>query len=404
MGQVKAIQLCAVCGADSELPPSGAFSLEGVPDHDTRPEELDAHALTRWIQRCQACGYCAHNLQRAVPGVAEVIRSDEYRALAFDPVMPPTAQKFLRYAYISDRTDRLRDAFWARVHAAWACDDAGLDALASECRRAALQMVEGESAGRFTVLDDAEFVLVVLADLHRRAGNFDMAIRYADRALRKKPSKPVYFLLHHEREFAFNRDRKCYSMEMQERDRSPKRGRRGGRALPEDDPIYKQGWIVGHTEPGAIPAILAARARAKSLQERASITAFDVAPRIYCIRVWSRDRAATERIPDTKLTGPEAIVEAATQLADGVVYLWGSDTIIFGFPDVPAQEALARALTIRRQCQRQAQNGVEISLSASTWGLSKWKGVLSAPWNFLNSAELDKALREGVGFNRVEPA
>lgn len=149
---------------------------------------------------------------------------------------------------------------------------------------------------------------------------------------------------------------------------------------------------------------LAARARAKSPQEKASITAFEVAPRIFCIRFWPALAGAQHGVQttDARLRGPQGALLTAIGRLEGVVYRMG-DPVFFGFPRLPGSEALTCALAARRECVQHAPESAEVALSCSTVGLRKYADVLTRPWEFLGSPELSDALTAGVRFNRMEP-
>jgi hypothetical protein len=156
---------CALCGAACRVPfvPPPA---ETAPDLDLRPGEPTRSTLPRWLQTCRGCGACAPDLARLAPAAKPIVASADYKA-ATGP-----ARAFLRWAMIAEATLEPDEAGQAMLEAAWALDDAGVDATALRRRAAALWQ-------RPATMQDS----LRLVDVLRRAGEFDAAAARASALL-----------------------------------------------------------------------------------------------------------------------------------------------------------------------------------------------------------------------------
>jgi len=85
------------------------------------------------------------------------------------------ANSFCCESLIAAEARDLARATWSLVHAAWACDDAGREKAAVECRRRAADMLQrAESAGQ-QVTDQPGAAVAILVDLLRRADQMESA-------------------------------------------------------------------------------------------------------------------------------------------------------------------------------------------------------------------------------------
>jgi hypothetical protein len=163
-------ETCAACGTTTKITAIGSTNTMGAPDLDTRPAEMARSTMPLWLHECPACGHIARDLSRAHAVVAEVVRTDAYRAQRRDPAYPELANQFLCATLILEKTWAAKGAFWNAMAAAWACDDAGNADAARRCR---LKAIELWHASTEPVSDQPGGPALVLADLLRRTGQFD---------------------------------------------------------------------------------------------------------------------------------------------------------------------------------------------------------------------------------------
>ena len=182
---------CALCGCENEVADEPQLQPTEPPDLDTRPGEPLRSTLPFWVQCCSACGYCAGDITVAHPRAAEVVRSDTYQHALQDPSLPLKARHFLAYACLLERLREFGDAGWSALHAAWMCDDAGHTDGACRCREQAIEYWKrGKHAGQ-AFSDDFASEYALVADLHRRMAQFELALVTCSEALDMEDVPPV---------------------------------------------------------------------------------------------------------------------------------------------------------------------------------------------------------------------
>lgn len=249
---------CAVCGEVSTHPVVRSAVRHGSPDLDTRPPALERFAIDTWVQRCPSCGYCANDISEASPGAGEAVRSEAYQGQLRSGDFPKLANSFLCWSLVRERAGDFAGAGWACVHAAWVCDDAAefnmlygnvsgqqvgtrdeVTAARSCRRKAALLLARAREKGqRFGAQVGAEEAL--MADLLRRTGRFESAIRMADCGLAEKPKEMLVYILDFQKKLAGDSDAGCHTIAEAVRtmrrscmDESP--GPDGGGQTPDQD-------------------------------------------------------------------------------------------------------------------------------------------------------------------------
>jgi hypothetical protein len=177
----------------------------GPPDLDLRPAPLARWTLDQQIGCCPECGYCSADVSLAPPGASEVVRSETYRLALACEDHPELTRRYVCAALILSAEGDNAGAGRAALKGAWAADDlatrelgpdfdpddeAGLaefleiagrneelrkaaSTAAAHCRRLAIGYFEADRAYRLTFAADEESADAVLADLHRRVGDFD---------------------------------------------------------------------------------------------------------------------------------------------------------------------------------------------------------------------------------------
>lgn len=185
------ISKCAVCGSEADVAVERHLEPLEPPDLDTRPGEPLRSTLPDWVQCCPVCGYCAGDLTVEHPKAAEVVKSDGYVRLLSDPALPLKARHFLAYACLLDRLREFANAGWSALHAAWICDDAGHTEAACRCREQSIEYWKrGKHAGQ-TFSDDLASEYALVADVHRRMAQFELALVTCSEALDMEDLPPV---------------------------------------------------------------------------------------------------------------------------------------------------------------------------------------------------------------------
>ncbi len=206
---------CCLCGAHSEQILVSSTTPQGLPDLDSRPSEPLRSTLSFWVQRCPQCGYCATDIALDYPLADTVLRSAAYLSLLRRRSLPEKARQFLAWALIQIANEEFGGAGWAAVHAAWVCDDAENPKGAVECRKLALERFARQRArqGHITGFEDPGVEELVLADLCRRTGQFEAALRWVEAGLARKPGTVVTRTLRMERQRAEQKNLFAHSVE-----------------------------------------------------------------------------------------------------------------------------------------------------------------------------------------------
>ena len=173
---------CANCGAESEQAVVMSTNEFGSPDLDLRPPEGRRSTIDTLLQLCPGCGRVAYELEEADPAVLPgVLASEAYRAALVSAEHPKLSRRFLAFAVAMEAAGDIRAAGQALLHAAWVCDDAGVEEAAAGCRRQAAEAWSRFGGGA----DDSACATVAAqrVDALRRAGDHEEAAAACEAAL-----------------------------------------------------------------------------------------------------------------------------------------------------------------------------------------------------------------------------
>ena len=131
--------------------------------------------MSTWLQECPDCLYVARDISSASAEEADVVKEIGFVEAGLSEGMPDLAIRFMRRAYIDERTGRTGDAIRRLLHAAWVLDDFKLDAASVRMRAADLILSLGSDA----VISQK----LLRLDLLRRTLAFKAAIAEADELL-----------------------------------------------------------------------------------------------------------------------------------------------------------------------------------------------------------------------------
>lgn len=166
---------CSVCGAENEIMVIGSTNAFGAPDLDTRPPEMKRSTMGYWVQECKTCGYTAVDLTDETKLDRAFFKEKDYKTCNGIPFGSGLAKTFYRYYLIMTAEGEHEGAFFAALHAAWACDDARDEANAALMREKAM-----EQADQVLVSDSCDWkdtLRLIRADLLRRTGHFDKLLQ-----------------------------------------------------------------------------------------------------------------------------------------------------------------------------------------------------------------------------------
>ncbi len=200
---------CAVCGATNEyMVIASTNTFGGGPDLDLRPAEMQRSTMYAWTQECPDCGYVSEDISEPNNVTKEWLHSEKYLTCDGISFESDLAKRFYRYYLKNMKNQNTEEAFYAVLHAAWACDDKNDTLNAKHCRELAIPLATTliESARR-----NKDNMMLIRADLMRRAGQFEQlidtyaSVRFNEELLNR--------ILKFEIEKAQSKDVSCYRVE-----------------------------------------------------------------------------------------------------------------------------------------------------------------------------------------------
>ena len=157
---------CAMCGAENEYNVIMSTNTFGSPDLDLRPPEMQRSTMSLWVQECNQCGYVSAEIADKTKIAPEFLKSEEYVSCSGIKFKSKLAARFYKYYLLNNSGNKNKEkAFFAVLHAAWACDDADDYDNANKCRTIALSL--------HPTLPQDENFRVMKMDLLRRSGQFE---------------------------------------------------------------------------------------------------------------------------------------------------------------------------------------------------------------------------------------
>lgn len=199
---------CAVCGATNDYNILVSTNCFGSPDLDLRPAEMQRSTMFAWLQECPECGYVSAQVSDPTIMTKKWLKSEGYLTCDGIDFKSYLAKKFYKSYWINLECINTKGAFFAILHAAWACDDERDDENACRCRRLAIPLATRLIKKGYEKMDS---LMLVRADLMRRAGQFEELIetyskvRFEDDLYNR--------ILQFQIERAEKKDRSCYTVD-----------------------------------------------------------------------------------------------------------------------------------------------------------------------------------------------
>ena len=159
---------CSVCGTTNAFNVIMSTNSFGSPDLDLRPPEMQRSTMPYWLQECHKCRYVAEDISERANIKAEFLQSEEYLSCNGIKFKSELAKRFYRYYLINLENKEFQDAFFAILHAAWACDDEEDFDNAVKCRDVAVSL--------HSKLKPDENLSVMKMDILRRSRQFETLI------------------------------------------------------------------------------------------------------------------------------------------------------------------------------------------------------------------------------------
>ena len=210
IGSIK--KKCAICGKISKHSEILSTNVLGSPDLDTRPPNMERSTIFTWVQRCPWCGYCASDISKRIREAENIIHSVSYKQQLNNSAFPELANSFLCFSLILENVGNYAGAGWECIHAAWSCDDANLNTCAQSCRKKAVILLQkarekGQSFAKRTGAEET-----IMADLLRRSGQFELALKVCNDGLKKNPEKIISDILRFQKILIGKSDVACHTI------------------------------------------------------------------------------------------------------------------------------------------------------------------------------------------------
>jgi uncharacterized protein (DUF2225 family) len=202
---------CSFCGTVSPQALLGSTNSMGAADLDTRPPEMMRSTMSLWVQECPHCGYVAKDISQPAHDSARLYCGEHgWQGLPYTGY-PEVAIRFLKLADLQEGVNHTLEAAWSTLRAAWACDDADDEDRATTCRQRSIGYFARTADKVRLFPKEAGAMEAMFADIHRRSGDSDGAIHWADAGLERLPDSALSAILHFQRAKAMRQDRACYT-------------------------------------------------------------------------------------------------------------------------------------------------------------------------------------------------
>ena len=156
----------------------GSTSAFGASDLDTRPPEMKRSTMCYWLQTCPECGYAAGQVSNRSSIDRTFLDSKPYKMCDGLNFTSNLSKAFYRHYLIMMADENKSEAFFALLHASWACDDSKDIQNASNVRGKAIEIADGLLKQRN--FNQKDVVSLIRADIMRRVCRFEELLELYD--------------------------------------------------------------------------------------------------------------------------------------------------------------------------------------------------------------------------------
>jgi len=204
--------ICANCGYTSTFSAGGSYEEGDHDELDTRPPVEYIGDAVPLPHICVNCGYCSPDLEEISPYRIEIINSQDYKKQLYEAYFPAIINRFLCYALILEKENQIAPAGWTALHAFWFCDDNEWKKEGNKCRMKAIEYFKIADSKGAQIYEDSNDFIGLLTDIHRRAENFDDALKLCEMGLTLDLKYMQRIQLLFERKLIRNKDSNRYSV------------------------------------------------------------------------------------------------------------------------------------------------------------------------------------------------
>lgn len=163
-----------------------------------------------WVRKCDYCRNVFSTSEKMPEYEEKYIDSKEYVNCGNIAGLPEQAKRFVKIGLIYKHCEDYKKAGDYFLYAAWACDDAGLDAIAIVCRKRALKYYNEVNGSKLAKRELPDFMLRIL-DILRRSGMYDEVLSFAENCNFEDTKDQA--ICEFQVQKAKERDKKCYRVE-----------------------------------------------------------------------------------------------------------------------------------------------------------------------------------------------
>ena len=206
--------VCGACGETVEVTLMGSTNRFGYPDLDLRPPEMMRSTMWMWLKECTNCGYCAEDIGEIEPEEKAIVLGDSFIKLRQSiGDLDDMARRFRAAAFIAAERGFHASAFQHTLHEAWAHDDCQDTVRASAARLNAVDHINQAHRNQIRLYDEDGADAAMVAELLRRAGEFQRSEIKCRAALDDECADHVRQTLGFELDLCSVRDAGCHTME-----------------------------------------------------------------------------------------------------------------------------------------------------------------------------------------------
>jgi hypothetical protein len=168
--------------------------------------------LSLTVKQCPACGYCASDINKLLSHAKETVMDSTYKAQLTNPDYPELANKFLAQMMIEDRAGERHSAIRSAISAGWASDDAKMPSASMAARKIAIRRILEMNAVNEQYSRQKSEDELLIADMHRRNGEFDQSEQFVKKGLELITGEIVRAALIFERELIAKKDTSVHTI------------------------------------------------------------------------------------------------------------------------------------------------------------------------------------------------
>lgn len=182
---------CTICNSYTTFTCINSKFVFDDLDMDGRPYDMSLIILPYWVQHCSKCHFCSTDVRVASPQAAEIIKTPAYLGIINDQSFPYLSREYNAASYLCRFANDYATAGWHALRATWKCEDTH-HPLRGVIRQQAIDNFLLAIQHQQAFAQTASEHYLVIADLYRRHGEFNLARQYNQQAAQLHPTNGVH--------------------------------------------------------------------------------------------------------------------------------------------------------------------------------------------------------------------